>query len=426
MRMPIHEPRPDAEQLAVVLVGLPARGKSYIARKIGRYLAWLGWSTRSFNVGAYRRERLGSHHREAFFSPDNVEGRRQREAMATQALGDLVDWMQAGGEVGIYDATNTTRARRDRIRAELAGAGVQTLFIESVCEDPALIEANIRETKLSSPDYAGVDADVAVADFRARIAHYERAYEPLGEGETSYVKFIDAGRRLEVEGLRGYLPGKILSFLMNTHLKRRPLWLTRHGESLYNVAGRIGGDPSLSALGQAYAVQLATFMRLRVGQRAPVVFTSTLTRTRQTARHLSGSPGGPEAGPALPPPVAWRLLDEIDAGVCDGMTYEEIAEQLPAEFRARQADKLRYRYPRGESYVDVIHRLEPVILELERQRKPVLVVAHQAVIRALYGYFKDLAPEDCPHLPVPLHTVIELRPGPYGLDEQRFTLIEEP
>ena len=38
----------------------------------------------------------------------------------------------------------------------------------------------------------------------------------------------------------------------------------------------------------------------------------------------------------------------------------------------------RYRYPHGESYVDVIQRLEPVLFELERQKAPILIVAHQA------------------------------------------------
>ena len=105
------------------------------------------------------------------------------------------------------------------------------------------------------------------------------------------------------------------------------------------------------------------------------------------------------------------------------MTYDEVREQLPAEFEARSADKLRYRYPRGESYQDVIQRLEPVIIEAERQREPVLIVAHQAVLRALYAYFMDRDPQDCVHMEIPLHTVIELTPGPYAFEEQRFKLM---
>jgi hypothetical protein len=73
-----------------------------------------------------------------------------------------------------------------------------------------------------------------------------------------------------------------------------------------------------------------------------------------------------------------KALDEIDAGICDGMTYEEIKKKMPEEYAARNANKLRYKYPQGESYIDVMQRLEPVLFELERSKAPVLVVSHQA------------------------------------------------
>ncbi len=47
------------------------------------------------------------------------------------------------------------------------------------------------------------------------------------------------------------------------------------------------------------------------------------------------------------------------------MSYEQIEEKYPDEYLARKKDKLRYRYPQGESYLDVVQRLEPVIFELE-------------------------------------------------------------
>lgn len=70
------------------------------------------------------------------------------------------------------------------------------------------------------------------------------------------------------------------------------------------------------------------------------------------------------------------------------MTYEEIKEKYPEDFTARDQNKFAYRYPRGESYEDLVARLEPVIMELERQGN-VLVVSHQAVIRCLLAYFLD-------------------------------------
>jgi 6-phosphofructo-2-kinase/fructose-2,6-biphosphatase len=84
--------------------------------------------------------------------------------------------------------------------------------------------------------------------------------------------------------------------------------------------------------------------------------------------------------------VKWRSLDEINAGLMDGLTYEEFAEMYPDHYEARKNDKLGYRYPRGESYLDVFQRLEPVIFEMLRQRGPLLIVGHQAILRVLYGY----------------------------------------
>ena len=36
------------------------------------------------------------------------------------------------------------------------------------------------------------------------------------------------------------------------------------------------------------------------------------------------------------------------------MTYEDIIKQMPEEYKRRDADKFRYRYPRGESYEDLV------------------------------------------------------------------------
>ena len=109
------------------------------------------------------------------------------------------------------------------------------------------------------------------------------------------------------------------------------------------------------------------------------VWYSPMARATQTSNAVEG--------PWCISKVEHRALREIDVGICDGMTYKEIEEKYPAEFEARKKDKLRYRYPRGESYLDLVARLEPIILEIERQATPVLVIAHQALLRCLYAYF---------------------------------------
>ena len=348
------------DRLVIVMVGLPARGKSFLARKVARWLSWIGLSTRVFNVGSYRRALLGAGHPESFFDPDNHEGQLARRRLADAALDDTVAFLRGDGEVAIYDATNTTRAQRAHVEARLSEVGCEIVYVESICDDESVIEQNVRDTKLASPDYIGFEEADAVRDFRARIAHYARVYEPVDDPRARFIKLIDVGRQVVAQRIEGYLPARIVFFLLNLHVSPRVIWLTRHGESTFNVQGRIGGDSGLSHTGEGYSRALAKFVigHPTATAQAPVVWTSTLRRSMDTARHLPwrGTP--------------WKALDEIDSGTCDGMTYEQIARELPNEFAARKADKLRYRYPRGESYRDVIERLEPIIFELERVGSP--------------------------------------------------------
>jgi 6-phosphofructo-2-kinase/fructose-2,6-biphosphatase len=76
----------------------------------------------------------------------------------------------------------------------------------------------------------------------------------------------------------------------------------------------------------------------------------------------------------------------------------------------------------GESYKDVIERLQPIIIELERLRCPVLIIAHQAILRVLYSYFVGSSPDDVPHHDMPLHNIIELDIDSKGVQVHRFDL----
>ncbi|KAF5446687.1 hypothetical protein F2P56_032295 [Juglans regia] len=408
-------PKED-RHLAIVLVGLPARGKTFTAAKLTRYLRWLGHDTKHFNVGKYRRLKHGANQSADFFRADNPEGMEARNEVAALAMEDMISWMQEGGQVGILDATNSTKKRRNMLM-KMAEGKCKIIFLETLCNDERIIERNIRLKIQQSPDYAEEpDYEAGLRDFKDRLANYEKVYEPVEEG--SYIKMIDMvsgnGGQIQVNNISGYLPGRIVFFLVNTHLTPRPILLTRHGESKDNVRGRIGGDTAVSDRGEVYGKKLANFVEKRLkSERAASIWTSTLQRTILTASPIVGFPK-----------IQWRALDEINAGVCDGMTYEEIKKNMPEEYEARKKDKLRYRYPRGESYLDVIQRLEPVIIELERQRAPVVVISHQAVLRALYAYFADRPLREIPHIEVPLHTIIEIQMGVTGVQEKRYKLMD--
>jgi len=183
---------------------------------------------------------------------------------------------------------------------------------------------------------------------------------------------------------------------------------------MYNLSGRIGGDADLSPRGHQYAKMLLDLVMNskspddKVDEGHPLtVWTSTLKRTAQTARYLPYEK------------LSWKALDELDSGVCDGLTYAEIEEKFPADFKARDADKYNYRYLGGESYRDVVIRLEPIIMELERSEN-ILIVTHQAVLRCIYAYFMGSSQEKSPWMEVPLHCLIKLTPRAYGTQEERF------
>lgn len=165
-------------KLVIVMVGLPARGKSYITKKVARYLNWLQHDTKIFNVGNRRRIAAGAHDNLAgdqapykpvtpstllhgtgllssktlasishsnsgpggrprtdstataastdidggidqsanFFDPANKAAAELREKVALETLDELLDYvLNQGGSVGILDATNSTLERRKAV-----------------------------------------------------------------------------------------------------------------------------------------------------------------------------------------------------------------------------------------------------------------------------------------------------------------------
>ncbi|KAI8333669.1 6-phosphofructo-2-kinase-domain-containing protein [Chlamydoabsidia padenii] len=462
-------------KLAIIMVGLPARGKSYIVKKLRRYLNWLQFETRVFNVGNTRRVQKTADVEQSanFFDPDNKDMKQMRDELAMNVLEQLIDWLKSGrkSSVAIHDATNSTVERRklliDRLQQE---PSIKILFMESVCTDQKVLERNFR-LKLLGPDYKDKDPSKALADFRSRVANYERAYVPLGEWEEDrdlqYCKMINVGKKVVAHNINGYLAGQCVFYLMNFNLSERQIFVTRHGQSTDNVEDRIGGDASLTPLGMKFAKALEKFIgeqrksfaleltrrkyeqekkwneygldsldlsdTMTNGKTAHdiintkakaisasqfTIWTSMLKRTIESAKDFNIEDYDIKH---------IRYLNEINSGERERMTYNEIKKQYPEEFKARQENKLTYRYPGmgGESYIDVIHRLQPLIVELERMTQSCLIITHRVALRIILGYLLDWSREEMPHMLVPLHTVYEVRPKPYGSQLIKWKYIEE-
>uniref|UniRef100_UPI00358F0787 6-phosphofructo-2-kinase/fructose-2, 6-bisphosphatase-like isoform X2 n=1 Tax=Myxine glutinosa TaxID=7769 RepID=UPI00358F0787 len=409
---PACVPRLTNSPSIIVLVGLPARGKTYISKKLTRYLNWAGVATKVFNVGTYRRKATTSYKSCQFFRHDNEGAMKIRKQCALEALQDVQTYLShEGGQVAVFDATNTTRERRQMIMNFANENGYKVFFVESVCDDKDVIAANIQDVKVSGPDYQDCNKDAAMDDFIKRIAIYELTYEPLVDDldrDLSYIKIINVGRQFLVNKVMDHVQSRIVYYLMNIHIQPRSIYLCRHGESELNTKGRIGGDSGLSLNGKQFAKTLAEFINEQ-NIKELKVWTSQMKRTIQTAEDLGV------------PYEQWKALNEIDAGVCEELTYEEIQEKYPEEFALRDQDKFHYRYPKGESYQDVVHRLEPVIMELERQEN-VLVICHQAVMRCLLAYFLDKTSGELPYQRCPLHVVLKLTPVAYGCKVEKIPL----
>ena len=58
----------------------------------------------------------------------------------------------------------------------------------------------------------------------------------------------------------------------------------------------------------------------------------------------------------------------------------------------------------------MIARLEPIILEMERHREPLLIVAHQGILRIIYAFYMGLSRAEAPYVSVPLNCVLKLTP----------------
>ncbi len=156
------------------------------------------------------------------------------------------------------------------------------------------------------------------------------------------------------------------------------LYLIRHGQTDWNVAGKIQGstDIPLNDMGRRQAACLARGMEKRPVEK---VFTSTLSRAYETGLAIGKSQNVPVE----------RLegLEEVGYGVWEGMTMEEIQEKYPKELELWYNSPVDVAPPEGESQVQVYDRcgraLETI---LAQARGDVAIVSHGATVVFLLEY----------------------------------------
>ncbi|KAL1959989.1 hypothetical protein VTO42DRAFT_657 [Malbranchea cinnamomea] len=422
-------------RIVIVTVGLPARGKTHISVALARYLRWLGVKTRIFHLGDYRRATVGAGQdlpEDYFFVNASASSVLLRQKIVKKCREDIYHFLnQENGQVAIYDAVNAISSGRRSLAKEFAKHDIETLFIESWCDDPKIIEENVRRVKISSPDYVTWDAADAVRDYLARISARIPHFQTMNEPELNYIKMINAGERMMINNCSfGYLHHRIVFYLLNLHIKNRRTYFVRAGTSL--EADSYKADASLSPEGEDYARKMTDRLLEHVSEekrkllelgdiegakRPLIVWTSTRRRTIETAKFLH------QKGYK----VRHRSqMSQLNPGVCEKMSERRIREEYPDEVAKHEMDPYHHRYPRAESYHDLAVRLEPIILELERERNDLLIIAHESVLRVLYGYLMACNAADIPFLSFPRNEIIEIEPASYNNKARRIQIPDLP
>ena len=81
------------DRVCLAMVGLPARGKSYISKAIIRYLNFIGCPAKLFNAGNKRRAEGLAGTDASFFDASNASAKAQREEIAMETLDELLAWL---------------------------------------------------------------------------------------------------------------------------------------------------------------------------------------------------------------------------------------------------------------------------------------------------------------------------------------------
>jgi len=150
------------------------------------------------------------------------------------------------------------------------------------------------------------------------------------------------------------------------------LALIRHGPTSYNAQGRIQGrrDLPLSEQGRAQVH----------GYRVPTElegfdwFSSPLSRATATAEIMTDNQVS----------IDDRLL-EMDWGAWEGRTLKGLRTELGQEMRENEDRGRDFRPIGGESPNDVLHRIQPFLLEVGQGARDAAAVTHKGVIRAVFA-----------------------------------------
>eukprot|EP01063_Lacrimia_lanifica_P018981 TRINITY_DN2597_c0_g1_i1.p1 TRINITY_DN2597_c0_g1~~TRINITY_DN2597_c0_g1_i1.p1 ORF type:complete len:597 (+),score=201.63 TRINITY_DN2597_c0_g1_i1:157-1947(+) len=404
----------DTEQLLICMVGLPGKGKTYTARRVMRYLSWLGVKCQVFNVAVYRRKNVGYPNAD-FFDGDNNETSERLMEVFNDALQDTLRYFQSDeGQVAIFDGTNHSLKRRSIIKETMSAVlpADRMLFIE-MHEADTPVDVFPAHKITFMPEYVEMDPEDAMRDYIQRVQLYQKAYETIQKSEgVPYVKYSKG--HMSMSNVDGYLQKRLLFLLMNLTVMDRNIFLCLTGET--------GPDPQdcnsppetgLVDVGQKGLDPLEESRHLRNALQ-------NLDRTTPTKEGGCEKFGKEllkvlqETVPENEPVTVWSSQDQFGVQTVAYLKergYPTVYWRYLGEFGFSVVQKIM-----GETYEDMVERLEPIVFEIERCETHLLICGHCGVINALYGYLAEAERG----VQVQPRSIVRVQPRAYDLDCQVY------
>ncbi len=163
------------------------------------------------------------------------------------------------------------------------------------------------------------------------------------------------------------------------------IYLVRHGESQANLEKLFYGslDSPLTEQGVEDAELAAKKLKDLPVQ---ALYSSPLIRAYATAEYISAEMG-------LPIQSDQRLVEQ-HFGSFEGFTYEKLKEDHGSVFVDYYHGSWCEETPLGgESFADMVERIEPFLKEIIEKGEDCLIVSHNGVMRTLLYLILDLAPQ---------------------------------
>lgn len=158
------------------------------------------------------------------------------------------------------------------------------------------------------------------------------------------------------------------------------LFVARHGQTTWNVQNKICGitDVDLTEKGIEQAHMLALSVKEK---EIDIIISSPLKRAVTTGKIVSDECN-------IPVKIDERLIEQ-DYGIFEG------ADRKDEDFLNHKRN-FAYKYPNGESMMQVAYRVYGLLDEIKKEycNKNVLIVSHGGVCRIINTYFRDMTNEE--------------------------------